>query len=193
MSEGLRQAALALHAMHPEDRRWAMHSLEADQRDAISALLEELGELGIPRDASLLQSLGEGDKTARVLLTDQDAQVLDAMPDAVAIAMLRNEPARFVELLLNLHPWVWRDAWYAAQPSAALSGTTMGTGGRSSATSVSPELRASMLKHAREACEVLQADGRGMSVRGHGETRTASPSILHGLFGRWKRWRGGLA
>lgn len=187
MSEGLRQAALALHAMHPEDRRWAMHSLDAGQRDAVSALLDELGELGIPRDASLLMSLSEGHKTVHTPLTDEEGQALDAMPDAVAIAMLRREPAHFAELLLNLHPWTWRDGWYAVQPSATVSG------GRLPATTVSPELRASMLKHAREACDALLADASVTGTSGRDETRASSPSILGGLFGRWKRSRGGLA
>lgn len=189
MSEGLRQAALALHAMHPEDRHWAMRSLNAGQREALSTLLDELSELGIPRDATLLLSLAEGDKAMRAPLTDEDSQSLDAMPEKIAIAALRREPAHFVELLLGLYPWAWRDAWYAAQPSAK----TRNMSGPDEHTPVSEVLRTSAVKHARMACEALLAEGYPCTASVSNATATGSTSILRGIFGRWKRARGGLA
>lgn len=51
---GRRRAALALHALGARDREWLLAQLPIEDRRAVQLLLDELNELGIPPDASIL-------------------------------------------------------------------------------------------------------------------------------------------
>jgi hypothetical protein len=53
--EGLRRAALTLHALEASDRDWLLAQLPARGRDALARLLRELRELDIPPDARVLR------------------------------------------------------------------------------------------------------------------------------------------
>ena len=57
MGEDPRRAALALHALARQDRRWVLDRLAPSQRQLVSGLLGELRALRIPADAALLKSL----------------------------------------------------------------------------------------------------------------------------------------
>lgn len=55
-TEGLRRAALTLHALTAEDRDWLLRQLPPAHGQALEPLLEELKVLGIPQDQSLVQA-----------------------------------------------------------------------------------------------------------------------------------------
>ncbi|MGC7406526.1 hypothetical protein ACPWR0_23275 [Pandoraea pneumonica] len=177
MSEALRHAALTLHAMHPDDRQWALHALDGQQRDALMPLLDELRELGIPQDPTLLSSLSEPDTVRPVPPAGQDGIDLDAMPADVVTAVLRSEPVRYVELLLGLHPWAWRNAWPVAKTAAR-------SVERAGEQAISPQLGESMVRHTRNACEAYMARG----AHGRAQGRDSEPAPKSG-FATWtQRW-----
>lgn len=178
MSEALRHAALTLHAMHPDDRQWALHALDGQQRDSLMPLLDELRELGIPQDPTLLSSLSEPDTVRPVPPAGQDGIDLDAMPPDVVIAVLRSEPARYVELLLDLHPWAWRNAWPAARTRAVKPV------GQADEPAISLQLGESMVRHTRNACEAYMA----RSMNGRAQARDSEPAPKS-VFAAWtRRW-----
>ncbi|QDH60163.1 hypothetical protein [Pandoraea pnomenusa] len=178
MSEALRQAALTLHAMHPDDRQWTLQSLDDRQRDALAPLLDELRELGIPSDPTLLGSLsGAGDARPEPP-AGQDGIELDAMPGDVVIAVLKGEPTRYVDLLLRLYPWTWRSAWLSSRVAKASPMVPY-----TEPQGPSP-LNDSIVRHARLACEAHMARmGGATTLASDGGQRPKS------LFAVWtQRW-----
>lgn len=93
-----RRAALTLHALHTEDRDWVLAQLGGPQRAQLEALLAELAELGIPRDADLV-SAALAARTSEPALKQLPpvslqaeskalAKLLAAEPDAIALHCL---------------------------------------------------------------------------------------------------------
>lgn len=118
----VRRAALLLHAMAPADRDWVLGQLPASGRETLRALLRELVELGIPRDATLLGQVVSAPATVREptlnveVLADaragaSPAEAIAAADPAHLATVLRSEPVALVALLLSLRDWAWRDAF----------------------------------------------------------------------------------
>ena len=93
----LRQSALALHALASQDRAWVLAALPEGQRAALQPLLAELEEIGIPRDADLLQAVQP--PAAR----QRSAGELDALA-----RLLRREPPGVAAVFLAAEAWPWR-------------------------------------------------------------------------------------
>lgn len=70
-STGLRRAALALHALSVEDRKWLMQRLSPTQREALDALLVELKELGIPPDEGVVRAALSQPTTAPAISAEE--------------------------------------------------------------------------------------------------------------------------
>ncbi|MGM9486029.1 hypothetical protein [Ideonella sp. YS5] len=102
-----RSAALLLHGMSEADRAWAWEQLDEIQRAALSPLLHELRELGVPRDASLLREvIAEAPRAAPRPSSARD-RVANADPTQLA-ELLHAEPAGLVQRVLALGPWPWQ-------------------------------------------------------------------------------------
>ena len=96
--EQYQQAALSLHAMHASDRRWLLEQLPVSQRSRLASMLDELEQLGVPREPVLLEEVSNAQPAPSSVhplvepLRRQDARqlgrVLEAEPDAVAVALL---------------------------------------------------------------------------------------------------------
>jgi hypothetical protein len=120
---GLRQSALLLHAMPLDDRQWLLENLPAQDRSAITPLLDELASLGIPESPELLQhALAQDTAGAWEVVdaspTDPSSPVLQALNEILPIegapawsrlcVILKEEPAGLVARLLQMHDWSWR-------------------------------------------------------------------------------------
>jgi hypothetical protein len=111
------RAALALHALAADDRAWVLGALPADQQAVIEPLLRELEDLGIPRDAGLLDTAVrcEGDRGAAAA----DAlRALDAAQVRRLAGLLAGEPPRLAAALLAASPWPWREQLLQHLPAA---------------------------------------------------------------------------
>ena len=96
--DGVRRAALALHALAPADRAWMLERLPHDRRGEVEALLAELASLGIPRDGTLAKAV-EGKRPATATKPARGVA-----PDAAAIAnALEGESTALVALALRAH------------------------------------------------------------------------------------------
>lgn len=69
--EGLRRAALTLHALAAPDRDWLLDQLPVRARDALERLLVELRELEIPPDARVLRVALSQAPAATTLTSDE--------------------------------------------------------------------------------------------------------------------------
>lgn len=98
-ADGLRRAALALHALAAEDRRWIIEQLGATERQAVLPLLDELHTLGIPADPALV----------RTALGPAEAKLAASMSDST----LEEEAAR-LRVALDREPLPLQGFWLAA-------------------------------------------------------------------------------
>jgi hypothetical protein len=108
-------AALTLHALGGADRQWVLNALSGEQQAALGPLLQELEELGIPREPELARTLlpedAHEDRHAVGTL-----QSLDAAGVRRLAALLCAEPPRMAAALLASQPWPWRDQLLAELP-----------------------------------------------------------------------------
>lgn len=110
-----RRAALVLHALQESDRAWLLASLQPAQRLLLEGLVEELQQLGIPTDPSLVDEAIEvaasrSRPIARLASTDADLERADVR---VLARVLAAEPAELIARLLKIRPWPWSAALLA--------------------------------------------------------------------------------
>lgn len=112
----LREVALALHALVPEDRTWLIERLSPAQQRAVEPLIAELHDLGIPADAHLVdQALRRG--AHEVARSAQ--QRIAALRAPRAAELLHGEPASFVACFLGLTAWPWTREYVATLDASA--------------------------------------------------------------------------
>ncbi len=122
---GERRAALLLHAMSDADRGWLLANLPDSQRAELGALLEELAQMQIAPDPTLLQrAIGKPQAPAAPTrpatparprhLSDRDflMELTGTQVRALAAA-LASEPALLVARCLQIQPWPWHEALLA--------------------------------------------------------------------------------
>lgn len=105
----VRRAALVLHSLHDADRAWVLEALPASQRSIIQPLLDELRQLGIPRDSELSNILptpsvsppGVGRASALEELSSEGVRSL--------AQVLREEPLQVTACLLGARAWAWQE------------------------------------------------------------------------------------
>lgn len=111
--EHYQQAALSLHAMHASDRQWLLEQLPVSQRSRLVSMLDELEQLGVPREPVLLDEVSNEPPAAPLhpfveRLREQDArhlcQVLESEPDVVAVALLGRAGPWKHDVLAGLPP-----------------------------------------------------------------------------------------
>jgi hypothetical protein len=119
-TSSLRRTALLLHAMTPADRQWTLERLPDDRRPALRALLDELRDLGIPPDRSLLAGAALDDAMPPIekcepplTRIDELIDMLRAADPASLAAVLRDEPVKLIAALLNVTHWAWKDDFLA--------------------------------------------------------------------------------
>jgi hypothetical protein len=114
---GPRRAALALHGLHASDRDWILAQLAAPERAPLDPLLEELRELGIPADRSMIDAAVTA---APAPISPPPAQTPRDRIRAASPARIREalagEPAAVVASLIAVEPWPWRAAFLARLP-----------------------------------------------------------------------------
>lgn len=118
-----RRAALAVHALGPQDRAWLLGQLPLAQRERLVPLLEELQTLGIPPRRDLLDEAVLRSESSRAAVHATSSDAPSAPPrvgyaqqraalgrvDASAVAkLLQNEPPGLIAQLLEVQAWPWR-------------------------------------------------------------------------------------
>lgn len=112
-----RRAALLAHAMGSADRAWLLASLPPPHRHAMQGWLDELRELGIPPDATLLHDAIAAPVTTEPEEPRERLAKLDARQLQALAHVLKDEPAGLTARLLALRPWPWKDALVALLPA----------------------------------------------------------------------------
>ncbi len=123
VAAGVRRTALLLHTLQPEDRASLLGQFDAEEQRVLRGLLEELLELGIPRDKALLDETMAGLSGDKLLSADRsktsvaqsgtaahpDAIVawLDGFPAQQIVAVLKDESPELIGRILACHGWSW--------------------------------------------------------------------------------------
>ena len=120
MSDPFRQSALLLHGLSAEDRQWILAQLAEGQRARLSGYLAELEQLGMPADRSLAEALlsgaaGRAENAAHRTGAHAAERAtfgaaLRAAPAEAVLAILAEQPAWLIALVLGIEPWPWREA-----------------------------------------------------------------------------------
>ena len=97
-----RRAALAVHAMSTEDRDWLLRELALPQRTRLQALLSELRDIGIPRDAAVLQEAAAAPPRASA-----DAEIVSTEAARSLANWVRAQPPQAGARLIAARP-AWR-------------------------------------------------------------------------------------
>lgn len=117
-SQGLRQAALALHALRSEDRARVWSRLDPDKRSSLEPLLTELSELGVPAGRPWplkghAPRVATRDAQAELPTLVRQARRLEA---GAALQALSTQSLDTAAAILSAQPWPWRDAVVNAWP-----------------------------------------------------------------------------
>lgn len=104
---GLRRAALALHGLPESDRHWVLERLGGADRARLAQLLEELHQLGIPPDESLLAYAQK-----HMPAEPAPSRVRQASA-AQMLAILAREPAGLIAAVLRNESWSWQAPFLA--------------------------------------------------------------------------------
>ncbi|MGC3998557.1 MAG: hypothetical protein QM767_14270 [Anaeromyxobacter sp.] len=184
---GLRQAALTLHALAPDDRGWILERLSESERRGVETLLGELAQLGIPAEARFVEEALAGSAPAPSLQPEQPVPTAAELPedrlDALGAAhprllaeLLESEPAGLRVRVLGIRAWRWKEeVLRRLEGSEQLTVDLLG--------SASPVRRAPAL----EAALVEALLSRLEEV-----VTTAEPvRTKRGWLARWGLWRGG--
>lgn len=57
MNTALRQGAIRLACIHPDDQRWILDNLQLSEREQVEALLEEISLLGLASDPNIVDAI----------------------------------------------------------------------------------------------------------------------------------------
>jgi hypothetical protein len=113
-----RRAALLVHAMPLGDRDWLLGSLAPHHRVELELLLDELRELGIPPDETLLHEIlatqAQAQAPARPASAVERLEQLAPQQVATLAQLLKREPPQLAATLLGLRAWPWAQALSAA-------------------------------------------------------------------------------
>lgn len=132
-SIGVRRAALYIHGVSEQDQRWLLERLSDAERRVLTPLLEELSQLGIPKEGfeisgdvlsgKALQverkdsevrppsiSVSGVDRSFVVAEVSETDQILFLEETSVSILRraLEDEPIELLACILDFHPWKWR-------------------------------------------------------------------------------------
>lgn len=105
--DGLRRAALTLHGLLPADREWVLSELDTSDRAALTQLLAELAELGIPADRELVQEALAGRQPPARGPRPTLVRLRGATGDQIHTLMV-HEPDALVAQLLLVEDWPWK-------------------------------------------------------------------------------------
>ena len=113
-----RRAALLVHAMPAGDRDWLLGSLAPHHRVELELLLDELRELGIPPDETVLHEILAAQAHAQAPARPDGAieRLEKLAPHQVETLaqLLGREPPQLAATLLGLRAWPWAQALSAA-------------------------------------------------------------------------------
>ncbi|WP_017760273.1 hypothetical protein [Pseudacidovorax intermedius] len=108
-TDGVRYAALLLHAMAPADRNWMLDALSSAQRQQINGLLQELEAVGVSRDPLLISEATADDDSNDRPSDEEFLMGLGRSDVEQAVACLRTEPAELLAQWLQCAHWPWRE------------------------------------------------------------------------------------
>jgi hypothetical protein len=185
-----KKAALYLHGLDRSDRRWVLGRLPERHRGKLTAMLNELRTLGIPREPTLLGGMDNsptGAEDAGASFSGNApssliATIAQASPTALG-TILGEEPEAVVLAILRLYNWPWRkDLLENLLPSQSqwVTGNMQERGGRLTGKAAEAMLRILSERLASvaelERMQTAEVATKGKSLRGWP------------FFRRW-RWR----
>ena len=106
-----RQAALALHALSPDDRERVWSRLDESKRTVLTPLLDELSSLGIPKGRTWIED-ERSNPDADGTRSDQDdsaanRRIVWRLHANDALSLLTRQSIETAVIVMQLAPWPW--------------------------------------------------------------------------------------
>jgi hypothetical protein len=163
---GLRHTALVLHGLADADRAWMLGQLPPEQAGAVTQMLAELCELGIPNDPSLAAQALSSEavrpiRTRPAQASDDPAQIVHGARVEPLQRVLQGEPQGFVAVLLAAGEWPWREAFLAAQEPAQRRALGELARGNAGGPRLQAQVVAAVAKRLRDAPAATAAASQG--------------------------------
>jgi hypothetical protein len=116
---GYRRAALQLYSLSESDRDWVLHKLPNERAERILRLIDELTELGIPKEQSWLipaktESESQFQSEQKVTPQQRAALEIESADIDVLEYVLDRESDAVVALILLYRSWSWRASYLNA-------------------------------------------------------------------------------
>ncbi|MBV1787724.1 hypothetical protein KQ940_06605 [Marinobacterium sp. D7] len=164
-----RKIALQLHALNKKDSQWILDQLGARDRDSVAVLLDELVELGIPRDQPLLtdsaiEELIQNERGEEPSQPSSTEAIIARAGTEEIVNVLSSESDDVIGLVLSISDWPWLPAFldYFREPRRTAIRNA------SSRTSViSPKVKESLLDAL--LLRLNQTERRMVAKRDHGQ------------------------
>ena len=111
--QNYKKVALKLHGLSQSDQQWLLAKLPLQHRKGLRGLLNELEELGIPRENTLVEDWEPSNEKNAVSVSDQeDNKAIDELSNANAqqlSSLCKEEPDELVAALLGMRDWSWKE------------------------------------------------------------------------------------
>lgn len=105
------KAAIMLHRLSRRDQAWLLKRLLPAARSVLRPLLNELRELGIGAGVGMDDAPPPA-MTGNVALNQAAVAAVDATASAQATAVLARQPEPLQAVLLAMHDWRWKAAFW---------------------------------------------------------------------------------
>lgn len=106
--ETYKKAALYLHGMDDDDASWMLQKLPEDKSVYLKKLMDELSELGIPKERTLLSDVGSEDRKLLINDADTECSKLSRVESHKIITVFETESDELLAFFLSIYPWAWK-------------------------------------------------------------------------------------
>lgn len=167
-----RRLALRLYSLHANDRDWLLRQLESEPKAQLTALLDEIREIGLEVDPQLLALTDRSEES-----TAEACARIATVTASAACQVLRTEPSIVRRYLAHTERWPWLNELDKEQEMLVHGNTELSK----QAQRLTPRARQALL---RAFASRLPACGSPSS-----RSDSIKPSILNRLrrIARWQR------
>jgi hypothetical protein len=157
----VRESALVLHGLNPNDRDWLLARLPNERAEELRSLVDELQSLGLPSDGELTSRATRRAPIALVPVASTAVQVISTATADQLHSLLAEEADSVLAIVASSSAWRWREKWLARlEPLRAQRVRKLMV-----EHSTTPALRQAVLEAvAQSLCDVPDASTRGNSA-----------------------------
>lgn len=107
--EAYKKAALYLHGLNEEDASWMLQQLPEDKSSFLQTILDELQQLGIPKERTLLDDVLSSQQGIQAETAEREVSFLASIDAGDIVSAFESESDEVFALFLSIHEWPWKE------------------------------------------------------------------------------------